>query len=218
LGFLHAGQIRLDGLLFLPLAVFITGTSNFYNFMDGIDGIAGITGCSAFFLLWVFHSLNGINDVYGLFLAVMASSCAGFLLFNFPRAKVFMGDVGSILLGFIFSCLVISFADDTVEFLVLAGFLLPFYFDEFFTMIIRVRNRESLFKPHRKHIYQLLANELGVEHWKISTGYAVLQIMTGLALLIAGISGYLAVFSVYTLFCTLFLFIALYIRKKVNLQ
>ena len=51
-GFFYTGQTEIGGLFFLLLAVFITGTSNFYNFMDGIDGIAGITGCIAFFLLW----------------------------------------------------------------------------------------------------------------------------------------------------------------------
>ncbi len=217
-GFFRAGQTVFSGLLFLPLSIFIAGTSNFYNFMDGIDGIAGITGCSAFFLFWIFMGLNEMNGVYGMFSIAMAASCIGFLLFNTPRARVFMGDVGSILLGFTFSSMMVSITVQPLDFFILTGFLLPFYFDEIFTMLLRIKNRESLLKPHRKHIYQLLANELGLEHWKISAGYAVLQILAGLALITAGTRGYPAVFTVYGLFCTLFLFIALHVWKKVNLQ
>ncbi len=86
-GLFYTRQTEISGLFFLPLAVFITGTSNFYNFMDGIDGIAGITGCIAFFLLWVFNNLKGIDEIYGLFCIAMVFSCIGFLFFNMPIDK-----------------------------------------------------------------------------------------------------------------------------------
>ncbi|MDA3915764.1 MAG: glycosyltransferase family 4 protein [Deltaproteobacteria bacterium] len=217
-GLFFTGQTEISGLFFLPLAVFITGTSNFYNFMDGIDGIAGITGCIAFFLLWVFNNLKGIDEIYGLFCIAMVFSCIGFLFFNMPKARVFMGDVGSILLGFIFSCLMIILSVSPMDFLIMAGFLFPFYLDELFSIAVRIRIKNSLFKPHRKHIYQLLANEMGIDHWKVSLGYAFSQLLIGMALILAGSKGYPFLFLVYGITCTGFLFISLYVWKKVYCQ
>lgn len=83
-------------LLLLFGSVFIVGTANFFNFMDGINGIAGITGVVAFSLLGWF-ALNNQNQQALAFSAfAVAASCAGFLPFNMPKARVFMGDVGSI--------------------------------------------------------------------------------------------------------------------------
>ena len=217
-GYFYTGHTKISGLFFLPLAVFITGTSNFYNFMDGIDGIAGITGCIAFFLLWVFNNLKGIDAIYGLFCIAMIFSCIGFLFFNMPKARVFMGDVGSILLGFIFSCLMILLSASPLDFLIMAGFLFPFYFDELFSIVVRIRIKDSLLKPHRKHIYQLLANEMGIDHWKVSLGYAFFQLLIGMALILAVSKGYSFVFLIYGISCTVFLFISLYVFKKVYCQ
>jgi len=216
IGFFYWEQTASIGVLFiLPLAVFITGTSNFFNFMDGIDGIAGMTGIVGFFLIWVFHTLKGGDDVYGVFCIAMALSCVGFLIFNVPKARVFMGDVGSILLGFVFGCLVVLISDAPLDFLMMPGFLFLFYFDEIITMAVRIRDRDSLFKPHRKHIYQLLANELGNDHWKVSLVYAFFQLLIGLTLILARSKGYYFLFMVYGFFSILFLYMALHIRKKV---
>src|SRR3990172_6200464 len=83
--------------------VFIAGTTNFYNFMDGINGIAGLTGLIGFALMAYFAYFM-LND-YDLFLMsiIFSTRCLFFLPFNFPRARVFMGDVGSIFLGFVFA-------------------------------------------------------------------------------------------------------------------
>ncbi|MCL2670354.1 MAG: hypothetical protein FWE89_06680, partial [Syntrophaceae bacterium] len=102
-----------------------------------------------------------------------------------PRAKVFMGDVGSILLGFVFAGLAVTLARDFLETICLAAFLFPFYADELTTMAIRLRDRENLLKPHRRHLYQLLVNQLGIAHWKITVLYGVVQLLVGTAMLIA---------------------------------
>jgi Fuc2NAc and GlcNAc transferase len=186
--------------------VFIVGTANFYNFMDGIDGIAAITGIVGFGLVSVFSARFGGGALQSVSLA-MALACAVFLPFNFPRAMVFMGDVGSILLGFLFGALVFCLARDLADFLCLTAFLFPFYADELTTMGIRLRNGEQLLRPHRKHLYQLLANEMRFPHWQVSMGYGLLQAAIGtaalavlplgaaalLALLIALFAGYAAV-------------------------
>jgi len=61
--------------------------------------------------------------------------------------------------------------------------LFPFHADEFNTMMVRVKNGENLLKAHRKHVYQLLANEKGIPHWKVSVGYGLFQAVVGLSVL-----------------------------------
>lgn len=152
------------GLLSIPLSFFMTGTANFYNFLDSIDGIAGITGVVGFSLLALYSWFLGSFSLYGVLCASIALSCVGFLFFNLPQAKVFMGDVGSILLGFLFSCLVLLLSENVIDFFIMAGFLFPFYFDELITMFVRLNKGNSLLRPHRMHIYQLLANEMKIPH------------------------------------------------------
>ena len=76
-----------------------------------------------------------------------------------------MGAVGSILLGFVFAGMVIWLSRSLFDFIVLAAFLFPFYADELTTMIVRLKDGDRLTRPHRKHLYQLLANEMGIPHW-----------------------------------------------------
>ena len=167
-------------LVFPFFAVYIVGTANFYNFMDGINGIAGITGMVGFLLLGRYGITTGQDDGLVIMAFVMASACLGFLPFNIPRAQVFMGDVGSILLGFVFACLVAVFAGNIVDFMILSSFLFLFYLDELVSIVERLRKKQTLTTPHRSHLYQVLANEAGIDHWKVSTGYGMLQLLIGL--------------------------------------
>lgn len=199
---------------FVPLLIFLTGTANFYNFMDGIDGIAGITGLVAFGLLAANSHLLGCWQPWGYLSGAMALSCLGFLMFNFPRAKVFMGDVGSILLGFCFACLVIMISDSVLDFFVMAGFLFPFYCDELVTIWVRLKKKESLLVPHRQHIYQLIANELETPHWKISLGYGLSQLLVGGTLMGISSTGWGGVLLVYLGYGLLFLAFSMVIHKK----
>jgi UDP-N-acetylmuramyl pentapeptide phosphotransferase/UDP-N-acetylglucosamine-1-phosphate transferase len=176
-------------LLIFPLAVFVVGTTNFYNFMDGIDGIAGITGVTGFGLLSVYAYVTGAEPEFVVFNTAIGLSCIGFLYFNFPKAKVFMGDVGSILLGFVFAGMVILLSDSFIDFICLGSFLFPFYADELTTMIVRIKAGEKLSAPHRRHLYQLFANEYGFAHWKVSAGYGIGQLFVGATLLFAGNKG-----------------------------
>ena len=166
-------------------AVFLVGTANFFNFMDGINGIAGLTGAVGFGMLaWSIGSSGG--DLRLVYLALgTAAACLGFLPFNLPAARVFMGDTGSLLLGFLFAALALFGANSILQFIVHAAFLLPFFLDELTTMVLRLRDGESLTRPHRRHLYQLLANEMGIAHWRISLGYALGQLIVGLCLLVA---------------------------------
>lgn len=189
------GSIAASYFWFVPLCVFIAGTANFYNFMDGINGIAGITGVICFLLLAVYGNIAGFDSDQNILPLVIAFSCAGFLPFNFPKAKVFMGDVGSILLGFVFACTVILFARSFLDFICMASFLFPFYADELTTMLVRIRDGEKLTQAHRKHVYQLLANEYGIEHWKVTLSYGVVQLLIGSVVMIMKRFGSVSVLS-----------------------
>lgn len=207
------GSIHLF-LLAVPLSVFIVGTSNLYNFMDGIDGIAGITSVVGFCLLWFYIGWIEADPVYGDLCLVLIFSCLGFLCFNLPQAKVFLGDVGSVFLGFLFSCLVVGAAERVTDFMVMTGFIAPFYFDELVTMKVRIQQGDSLIVPHRKHVYQLLANELGISHWKISTGYGFFQMIIGLSGIYLASRGAWSVLLAYLGYGLIFFIFSGIVRKK----
>jgi Fuc2NAc and GlcNAc transferase len=157
-------------------AVYIVGTANFFNFMDGIDGMAGMTGMIgfAFFALAANAAGAGLARDMGICISL---ACLGFLLFNFPRAIVFMGDVGSILLGFAFGAMTLLVSNSLYDVLCISAFILPFYADELSTMAIRLYQGENLLKAHRRHIYQILANQAGMPHWLVTSAYGTIQIL-----------------------------------------
>jgi UDP-N-acetylmuramyl pentapeptide phosphotransferase/UDP-N-acetylglucosamine-1-phosphate transferase len=120
---------------------------NLFNFMDGVDGFASvevITICSVLFVM----SWNFVN-------ILLISCITGFLYWNWPKAKIFMGDVGSTQLGFILVVLGIYF-HNVFEFSILNWIMLtsPFWFDATLTLFRRWRNGENLSEAHRKHVYQ----------------------------------------------------------------
>lgn len=202
--------------LFLIFLIFIVGTANLYNFMDGINGLAGITGVIAFFLLGTVSAANEFSPDYSKLAFGISLATLGFLPFNFPKARVFMGDVGSVLLGFVFGALVLLVSKNWHDLLAYSGFIFPFYIDEVITMIERIRKKESLTQAHRQHFYQLLANEMKIPHWKISLGYGTVQLL---------ISGTLITFKTFHLSYTLILYLILsmtafvtfdYLRKHVK--
>lgn len=193
-GALWLGHASWSVFLLFPALFFVVATANCYNFMDGINGIAGITAVVAFACLLVF---GGASDT-PLFYPIMAvmGALLGFLPFNLPRARLFMGDVGSIFLGFLFALSVCLLARTWTEFLVFASFLFPFYADEAVTVVERLRRGESLLAPHRRHLYQFLANERGIAHWKVSVAYGVIQLLVVLLVVSGAEHGFWAVFGI----------------------
>lgn len=175
--------------LILPMIfLFIIGTANFYNFMDGINGIAGFSGVIAFGILGIYNLYQPYTSDFQANLSLLAiciaAACLGYLPFNMPRARVFMGDVGSILLGFVFAGLVIYLARSYLEMACFTALLFPFYADELTTMAIRLKDHENLIQSHRHHLYQILVNEAGIAHWKVTIAYCTVQLVVGIGVLI----------------------------------
>jgi len=150
--------ISLPMALAVPIAMFWgIALTNVYNFMDGIDGIAGVQAAAAG-IGWAgagFILGSTFLQVAGL---VIAASSVGFLFHNWAPARIFMGDVGSAFLGFVFATLPFLAGDVAGGRIPLAAilFVWPFVFDGTFTIVRRLRQRENIFKPHRSHLYQRL--------------------------------------------------------------
>jgi len=169
------GLFRLGYLGFPITLLWIAGLTNAYNFMDGIDGIAGSQAVVAG-LGWV--ALAGRADRIETWLGLLlAASSLGFLVHNWPPAKIFMGDVGSAFLGFSFAVLAIIGAQHDPR-LALAGILVvwPFVFDTIFTFLRRLRRGENVFKAHRSHLYQRLVLA-GYSHRFVTCLYAALAVL-----------------------------------------
>lgn len=209
-----AVQPAFDYLMVLPFAVFIVATANYYNFMDGINGIAGITGVVGFGLLAVFAQTRGVDARIMLLSICLSLGCLGFLPFNMPRGRVFMGDVGSILLGFVFAALVIWLSKGLSDFICLASFIFPFFADEVTTEIVRLKDGEKLWRPHRRHLYQLLANEYRLPHWQVSIGYGSAQLIIGISILIISSSGLVPVLSSVVFYFLIFALLSSTLRRR----
>jgi Fuc2NAc and GlcNAc transferase len=133
---------------------------NLFNFMDGVDGFASVEAIFISAVLFVM-SWNVIN-------ILLIICVTGFLCWNWPKAKIFLGDVGSTQLGFILVVMGIYF-HNTFEFSILNWIMLtsPFWFDATLTLFRRWRNGEKLSKAHRKHVYQRFV-QAGFSHSKVN--------------------------------------------------
>lgn len=164
--------------------LWITGVTNIYNFMDGVDGIASVQALSASFGWMIFSYIwnEPILLTVNLFVFVAVLS---FLIYNWSPARIFMGDVGSVFLGFLFGIMPFlagALSDDlSVGMTIWIGALVlwPFLFDSTFTLIRRLRRGENVFEAHRTHLYQRL-NIIGWSHSKISTLYLAFSLITTL--------------------------------------
>ena len=153
--FLHGLVISLDGLGPILVTLWLVGVTNAYNFMDGINGIAVLESiiCASVFAILALR----VDDPGGAALAVaVAGAALGFLPWNFPRASIFMGDSGSLAMGFLLGALSLRLVRSGVPALVIVLPLSPFLFDTSVTLIRRVLRRERITAPHRTHFYQRL--------------------------------------------------------------
>jgi UDP-N-acetylmuramyl pentapeptide phosphotransferase/UDP-N-acetylglucosamine-1-phosphate transferase len=126
---------------------------NLFNFMDGIDGIAGAeaVAVAAGYVLVV--TAAGTDTPFGQLALIVAAATAGYLFWNWHPARVFMGDTGSIALGFLLGWLMIDLAGRGLW---AAAILLPAYFvaDATLTLARRLARGEKPWQPHRQHFYQ----------------------------------------------------------------
>ncbi len=179
-----AYNVELGWLGYLISFLWILGLTNTYNFMDGIDGLVGSTALIAGMYFMAINYYEGSSFVYITGYTILAGAF-GFLIFNRPPARIFMGDVGSAFLGFVFAALAIIAARydaSRTSFLVMPLLLFHFIYDTFFTMIRRLLKRQSVFKPHRTHLYQL-AVRCGYTHLEVTLMLSCIAFLQGLGAL-----------------------------------
>lgn len=165
------------------------GIINAYNFMDGINGITG--GYSIAVLLPLIYLNSNYRFISQDFLYVVGLSLLVFCLFNFrKKAKCFAGDVGSISMAFILLFSLGLLILHTKDFSYIT-FLAVYGADSVLTICHRIKLHENLGEAHRKHAYQLMANELKIPHIVVSEIYMVLQLAISIGLIFIPINHYL---------------------------
>ena len=179
---LHGGPL-LDFQFIPPIIAiflsifFLVWVINAYNFMDGIDGIA-IFGATFFSGLLAFLMLisNGSSELTLIFLLLMSCSAA-LMFFNWPPASIFMGDAGSIFLGYFFGAIIlITVMNGDISiwtWLVVFGY---FFADTTMTQIMRLILVKKWYKPHRSHAYQNLAR-LSNSHFRVTLSVIVYHLV-----------------------------------------
>ncbi|MDM9555281.1 glycosyltransferase family 4 protein [Pseudomonas asiatica] len=156
-------------------AVYLVWLLNLYNFMDGIDGIASIEAITVCLGAGVLYSLSGL-DSHVLLPLALAAAVAGFLVWNFPPAKIFMGDAGSGFLGIVLGGLSLEAAWVAPNllwcWLILLG---VFIVDATFTLIRRLLRGDRVYEAHRSHAYQFASRKFG-RHLPVTLAVAVLNL------------------------------------------
>jgi UDP-N-acetylmuramyl pentapeptide phosphotransferase/UDP-N-acetylglucosamine-1-phosphate transferase len=169
--------ITLSPLYLIVIGIFFIGVINAYNFMDGINGITGLYSLAVIIPLLLTEGDEKIRSLE-------ICSLIGLIVFNFfntrKKARCFAGDVGSISLAILIVFLLIVRIRDTGHFEYI-GLLLIYGIDTLYTIVQRLYQKENIFKPHRKHLYQYFSNEKKIPHILVSSIYAVIQLVIGLA-------------------------------------
>lgn len=155
--------------------IMVIGVINMYNFMDGINGITGA------YSLVVLAGLQYINmqqipfiDPDMIWLPLIA--CLVFLFFNFRKtARCFAGDVGSVTIALWIIMLLLRLINQTHNWVYIL-FLVVYGIDSVLTVAHRAILKQNIFKAHRMHFYQILANERKISHLLVASGYAMVQL------------------------------------------
>ncbi|OPC72452.1 MraY family glycosyltransferase [Elizabethkingia miricola] len=165
---------------FIPLIALVLtiGIINAYNFMDGINGITAFYSLVVLSLLAIVNLSINFVDKNLIYYSIIASLVFGF--FNFrQKAKCFAGDVGSVSIAFIIVFLLSQLILKTGNIIYLL-FLTVYGLDAIWTIIRRLMKKENIFKAHRSHLYQYLANENKVNKLVVSAVYGIIQILIGI--------------------------------------
>ncbi len=135
---------------------------NLFNFMDGIDGLAGVEAACIGFGIALVPVAAALPDVFGTFGIAIAAASLGFLIWNWHPAKIFLGDIGSVPLGFLLGWLLLWLAANGQW---AAAVILPLYYlaDATITLLRRGVRGEKVWQAHRQHFYQHAVRH-GLDH------------------------------------------------------
>jgi UDP-N-acetylmuramyl pentapeptide phosphotransferase/UDP-N-acetylglucosamine-1-phosphate transferase len=176
LWFLWRGGWAVSAFELVLAVFFLVWMTNLYNFMDGSNGMAGLQGVFAGLVLATLFGLASEN-VSSMAAALLAASCVGFLPWNMGRARVFMGDSGSLALGFaIAALLVYGVAIQSFGAAVALMIMMVFLVDSSLTLAMRVIKGEQWYNAHKQHLYQQLIAH-GWAHGQVVLFYQAINLV-----------------------------------------
>lgn len=171
-------------IYYLPIAI-IMGLAivNAYNFMDGINGMTGVYNLVVFSSFWYINNFvfkfTSNNLLYIMMIALII-----FNVYNSRKSALcFSGDVGSVSLAFIVVFVIGQLIIKTGDIFYLT-LLMVYGVETLLTISYRIRQKENIFMPHRKHMFQILTNELKFSHITVSISYAAVQLLISIGYLV----------------------------------
>jgi UDP-N-acetylmuramyl pentapeptide phosphotransferase/UDP-N-acetylglucosamine-1-phosphate transferase len=175
--FLYLNVFNIEPFyIYALLYIIVIGVVNMYNFMDGINGITGAYSLVIFCGL-LYINIRQMAFINNDMILIPMLACGVFLYFNFrKKAKCFAGDVGSVIIAFWIIMLLLKLIFITGNWSYIL-FLVVYGIDSVLTIIHRLILKQNIFKAHRLHFYQLLANEQKTPHLVISAGYSLIQLL-----------------------------------------
>lgn len=202
--FYQLEMLTFGGWWMVLIALIVcTGIINAYNFMDGINGITG--GYSLAILLPMMIVNTGQSFIDMNLIYVTGLSVLVFCFFNYrTKAKCFAGDVGSVSIAFILLFMLGALIMSTEQLWYLIFFVV-YGVDSILTICHRLLLHENIFKAHRKHAYQLMANELHIPHVTVSTVYMLLQMAVSLGAIYIPMNKWIYFVSVLVILCIAYL-------------
>jgi Fuc2NAc and GlcNAc transferase len=178
--------------LFPLVALAMAWQLNLYNFMDGIDGIAALQCLLAAGGLAVLGSVADAPPAFPILAVATAGAYAGFLVFNWPPARLFMGDAGSLSAGFLLGWLGLwLWRDALLPVPIWLLLMSPFLLDSGVTLALRIKRRERLSEAHRSHCYQRLSRHWG-SHRRVDYALLILHVLWLFPLSLLTVSGRLS--------------------------
>lgn len=202
-----------DWWIVLIALIVCVGIVNAYNFMDGINGITG--GYSIAVIVPLIYLNSKIVFIDMAYLYVVGLSLLVFCFFNFrKKAKCFAGDVGSITMAFIVLFALGKLILKTGDFSYIV-FLAVYGADTVLTICHRIMLHEKLGEAHRKHAFQIMANELHIPHVTVSSFYMALQLLISTGLIFIPINHYLYLGLIIALLATAYL---IFMKKYYHLH
>jgi len=199
------------------LTIFVMWVMNSFNFMDGIDGFAVLHAIPIFMAYFVI--------THNIVFLIISCSLLAFLLFNFPPAKIFMGDAGSLPLGFligitpfVFFATDLSWANIYNILLVICFVMLcdvTFFFDAALTLVRRTLRRTNIFQAHREHIYQKVF-DAGISARTISLyNFALTLIASSVAVYLSKTTNNLLRYYLFAIFTVIILYLLLLVAAYI---
>ena len=188
----------------MATAAWLLLLTNIFNFMDGIDGLSVTQATSAG--IWMAVLLHAIGSSLWPVPAIIAAAAIGFGVFNIPPARIFMGDVGSLFLGFGFASLGVAGQQSGLPLWMFVALFGYYLFDSLYTLARRLFAGENIVTAHRSHLYQRLTQYRGWTHGQVDLALVLVNLVLGASvyaslvacdvLSIAGFSATAAVFVV----------------------